>query len=319
MSFRATSWAWTRNGVPAIAKMVLLCLADFADDAGECFPSQDKLAEKCGMTDRSVRTAITKLKEMHLITVRKRSGTSDVFYLALSSSGLDDAAVACPTVDGAAVGDTPEAPSALGAVTPEGASALQPVDPGRKFRSPRKEVPTTPEGGSYKPTTYPINEPVSKIPPKSPDPMAASPGSATVRQGKALREEAAAGIDGDGPQGQIALPGPRPSNAVAVQGDFDAFWAAYPRKVAKGAARAAYGKALRKAKADEIAAALSRWMHGRTFPSDPRFIPAPNDLVEPRALGRLARQRRLDLPAFGTRDHGRRGVEAAYRGRRWRA
>lgn len=38
--------------------------------------------------------------------------------------------------------------------------------------------------------------------------------------------------------------------------DFDAFWAAYPRRVAKGAARAAYAKSAKKASPAELLRAL---------------------------------------------------------------
>ena len=52
---------------------------------------------------------------------------------------------------------------------------------------------------------------------------------------------------------------------------FDQFWAAYPRKVGKGAARAAYLKAMRKTDLGTMLDALAK----ARWPADPKFIPHP--------------------------------------------
>jgi DNA-binding transcriptional MocR family regulator len=44
-----------------MAKLVLLRLADRADESGICYPSQRRLAAECGITERTVRNAITHL------------------------------------------------------------------------------------------------------------------------------------------------------------------------------------------------------------------------------------------------------------------
>lgn len=53
---------------------------------------------------------------------------------------------------------------------------------------------------------------------------------------------------------------------------FEEFWAAYPRKVAKGAARKAYAKALGKARHDDIMYGLSQQIPEMRA-KEPRFVP----------------------------------------------
>lgn len=54
-----------------------------------------------------------------------------------------------------------------------------------------------------------------------------------------------------------------PSPRSAVDSEFDAFWANYPKKVGKGAARTAYARALRKTGANVILSALSDYVASR--------------------------------------------------------
>ncbi|MCG8999816.1 helix-turn-helix domain-containing protein [Laribacter hongkongensis] len=53
MSIRLMSRAWDMN-MPTSQKMVLLALADRANDDGECWPGQAELATKCSMSPRNV-------------------------------------------------------------------------------------------------------------------------------------------------------------------------------------------------------------------------------------------------------------------------
>jgi hypothetical protein len=54
-------------------------------------------------------------------------------------------------------------------------------------------------------------------------------------------------------------------------GGFDKWWEAYPKKVAKGAARKAYRSALRKTTAEELLSTLRSY----DFPAESRFVPHP--------------------------------------------
>lgn len=82
MSFEATRWAWDQDDLPSHPKYLLLALADYADDAGKCWPSQSALAKKMGLGPSSTRSirGWTKILEDHGLisyTVRKRPGTKE--------------------------------------------------------------------------------------------------------------------------------------------------------------------------------------------------------------------------------------------------
>jgi len=87
MSIAAMNWAW-RQCVPTTPKLVLIALADAADDAGLCWPSVATLAIKASASTRTVRRAIQKLIEHHLIAVEPRyrydgSCSSNAYRLAM--------------------------------------------------------------------------------------------------------------------------------------------------------------------------------------------------------------------------------------------
>ncbi len=59
-----------------------------------------------------------------------------------------------------------------------------------------------------------------------------------------------------------------------LEEQFDIFWADYPRKTGKGAARTSFAKALKKANFDEISSGLLK--HEIQTAKDPQFIPHPS-------------------------------------------
>ena len=61
----------------------------------------------------------------------------------------------------------------------------------------------------------------------------------------------------------------------SADAEFDVFWAAYPRRVAKGAARKAWGKAVKKTEADAIMSALEKQRSLGAFNVEPCYIPHP--------------------------------------------
>ena len=72
MSVKAMAWAWTQEALSEGEKLLLMAVADHADDEGVCWPGQVGLAKKCGVTDRTVRTRLKKLETLGLIAREPR-------------------------------------------------------------------------------------------------------------------------------------------------------------------------------------------------------------------------------------------------------
>lgn len=75
MSVRATNWAWSLEEVMGSEALVLLALADQANDEGFCWPSQEKLAPKARQSVSTLRRSLRSLEKMGLLTTITRSST----------------------------------------------------------------------------------------------------------------------------------------------------------------------------------------------------------------------------------------------------
>lgn len=75
MSVRATNWAWSLEEVMGSEAMVLLALADQANDEGFCWPAQEKLAPKARQSVSTLRRSLRSLEKMGLLTTITRSST----------------------------------------------------------------------------------------------------------------------------------------------------------------------------------------------------------------------------------------------------
>lgn len=64
-------WAWNHRLQPS-AKVLLLALADIADDQGFCWPSNRTLAEKCCTSERTVQRMLKQFEDLGLITIERR-------------------------------------------------------------------------------------------------------------------------------------------------------------------------------------------------------------------------------------------------------
>ena len=73
MSIAALNWAWAMECPNATSKLVLLALADRADDDGKCWPGMDTVAARAGVSTRQVSTHMKSLEGMGLLSrVRRR-------------------------------------------------------------------------------------------------------------------------------------------------------------------------------------------------------------------------------------------------------
>lgn len=91
MSVQALSCAFAIRGISSSEKLVLLALANFANDKMECWPSQERLAADTELSERTVWAALAKLETAGLLTREKRhrqdgTRTTDKFtlYFALT-------------------------------------------------------------------------------------------------------------------------------------------------------------------------------------------------------------------------------------------
>lgn len=76
MSVKAMGWVWDLEDLNTGQAMVLLILADMANDRGYyCWPGQEELARKARMTVRNVRRHLAFLEEQGLVLVERRSST----------------------------------------------------------------------------------------------------------------------------------------------------------------------------------------------------------------------------------------------------
>ncbi|WP_444959802.1 helix-turn-helix domain-containing protein [Microbulbifer sp. VVAC002] len=109
----------TKVGNP-LRKLVLIKLADNANDKGECWPSYQNIADQCEVSRASVRNHIKALREAGLLRLENRKSTHDprqntsnLYTLTLSqgvvvdSTGVvgDSTPIAAP-VTGGGVGDS---------------------------------------------------------------------------------------------------------------------------------------------------------------------------------------------------------------------
>ena len=82
MSFSIGKRVWAIP-IPATDKLVLLALAHYADDNGQCWPSLDKLGKDTGLHPKSVSRCIRRLKKRKLIETKRRMNSSSVILLKI--------------------------------------------------------------------------------------------------------------------------------------------------------------------------------------------------------------------------------------------
>lgn len=129
MSIKAMNWAWEQP-LPPVPKLVLMALADNADDHGYCWPKMKTIAAKCSTSERTVQRTIKTLLVAGMLKKDARfdaSGrqVSNGYTLALTYPDklppLAD--------DRAGEGDTPVTPGVTQLCQGEGDKAMSPLEP----------------------------------------------------------------------------------------------------------------------------------------------------------------------------------------------
>jgi hypothetical protein len=89
VSIRIMSLVWT-TALPDSEKLVLLALADCANDDGVCWPSMRALVAKCSKTDRTIQAAIKSLANAGHLTRVERPGKGVLYTIhPASASGME--------------------------------------------------------------------------------------------------------------------------------------------------------------------------------------------------------------------------------------
>lgn len=104
MSVEAITWAFKVDAEDSSAKLVLISIADYADEDWRCWPSQKKIAQRCNMSIRAVRSALGRLETMGFLRreIRSRADggrTTDLHVLLPHGDfvpGGDDVAKSSP-------------------------------------------------------------------------------------------------------------------------------------------------------------------------------------------------------------------------------
>jgi hypothetical protein len=137
MSVQALSCAMAIRGVSASEKLLLLVLANFADEGMSCWPSHKRLADDTGLSQRSVLSLLKGLEGKRFITrtERKRpdgSRTSDKITLHFSGEVISPRGEAVS--GGGEIGDT-----GVGKPTAGGGEIISPLTTFEPSTEPKDE------------------------------------------------------------------------------------------------------------------------------------------------------------------------------------
>ena len=155
MSVRVSSWVWQHSGAAGNDLLLLLALADVADDNGRCWPSVAHLADKTKLSRATVQRRLKALREAGKIVTRGQRGTSNVYGIVLDMP--QDEAPNLPQSDAplphsaGGLNLIPASPSEAGGASPSEAGGASPgealpvIDTSVTRHSPRKRATTMPD------------------------------------------------------------------------------------------------------------------------------------------------------------------------------
>jgi len=83
MSIRIMANVWEHPGINSTQKLVLLALADWANDEGMCWPSIQRIADKCSLTKRAVQKALRAIEDMGMLRYEDGVHKSRTYWISL--------------------------------------------------------------------------------------------------------------------------------------------------------------------------------------------------------------------------------------------
>lgn len=220
MSIRAIKWAYSLK-LPSTTKFVLVTLAEHADDDGECWPLQTRIAEMTGLCERSVRYALNGLKASGLVKTSTGKGRRGAFFLSLDVDDLTSEMVEIIAVECSSTGKKQAENKGKNRHQMPRNRHVVPTSNRHQMPSDRHSVP---------PNRHQIpNHRTTKNHQEPPLPQT--------------------------PENQFDIETPE----SGIDAEFNEFWSAYPRKNAKAHARKAYAKARKTISASALLAAVKAW------------------------------------------------------------
>lgn len=231
-AYEAQVWARKqRLGGDVAAKIILMILADYADEWGTCYPGVDRIAEEAELSRSTVLRRLKALAEAGLVTVERRANerghrTSNRYVLEIEVTVTSEQWNTVVQRVMARVASEPEEEVQGVNVTP-GSDAPPKCQPERGAKVSPGDTGTT--RGTTSSTPYPLEQPVG-------DP-----------QYGAVLHNATASDQQQGSQAVLSLVVDSAPSAPTTgpQIAFSEFWALYPRKTSKIAAERAWAKAVK--------------------------------------------------------------------------
>lgn len=83
MSIKLMTAVWDAEGLSSTQKLVLLALADWANDEGLCWPSVERLAKKTGLSGRAIQKTIRGFEELGIVRREEELGKGNRYWLDL--------------------------------------------------------------------------------------------------------------------------------------------------------------------------------------------------------------------------------------------
>jgi hypothetical protein len=111
MSIKLMTAVWDREDLSSTQKLVLLSLADWANDEGLCWPSIERVAKKSSLKKRAVQLAIRSLEEMQFIRREEVIGKGNRYWIHIPMQQMHPCTKDIPPVHQMHETPAPDAPN----------------------------------------------------------------------------------------------------------------------------------------------------------------------------------------------------------------
>ncbi len=105
------SAVWERDDLTSTQKLVLLALADWANDEGLCWPSIDRVALKASLTSRGVQKTIRSLEEMQFLRKEEIKGRGNKYWVSMPTNEVHPRTTFTPPVSQVHPSPEPRSPN----------------------------------------------------------------------------------------------------------------------------------------------------------------------------------------------------------------